>query len=65
MFRLTWTFTNNHSWFRDFESVGSAHDASLDFGLFTHPNIVHVQIKDLENPNKVLNLIDRRELQEV
>lgn len=67
MFRLTWTFSNNHTWFRDFESFGSAHDAALDFGLFTHPYIVHVHIKDLDfdGPTSECNLIDRRELHEV
>ena len=63
MIRLTWTFTNNHTWFHDFDSFGQAHDATLNFGLFTHPNIVHVYIKDLENDacTGSVNLIDRRD----
>jgi len=57
MIRLTWKFSNDHQWHRDFDSFGQAHDAALNFGLFTHPNIVHVHIKDLEKvKEKPLNL---------
>ena len=64
MIRLTWKFSNDHQWHRDFDSFGQAHDAALNFGLYTHPQIVHVHIKDLENDNATgeINIIDRREL---
>ena len=67
MFRLTWKFDNDHQWHRDFESFEEAYRASYDFGLFTHPRIIHVHVKDLESdgPTASVNLIDRSELQEV
>lgn len=66
MFRLTWRFDNDHEWYRDFGSFKEAHLAALDFGLFTHHRIVHVHVKDLDDPEVYsINLVDRRELQEV
>jgi hypothetical protein len=64
MIRLTWKFSNDHQWYHDFDSFGEAHDAAYNFGLYSHPQVVHVNIKDLENENITgeINLVDRREL---
>jgi hypothetical protein len=64
MIRLTWKFSNDHQWHRDFNSFGEAHDAAYNFGLYSHPQVIHVNVKDLENENITgeINLIDRREL---
>ncbi len=67
MKRLTWTFDNNHYKHRDFETLEECFRSAFDFGLYTHPRIVHVHVKDLENDSatSAVNLIDRRELREV
>ena len=67
MIRLTWKFDNDHQWYRDFDTIKEAYDAAYDFGLYTHPRIIHVHVKDLENDSatSAVNLIDRRELREV
>ncbi len=66
MIRLTWTFDNNHTWHRDFDTLQDAWSAAYDFGLYTHPRIVHVYVKDLNDDSctSAVNLIDRRELEE-
>jgi hypothetical protein len=64
MIRLIWKFDNDHQWHRDFATHKEAFDAAYDFGLYTHPRIMHVIVKDLENETCTgsLNLIDRRDL---
>lgn len=67
MIRLTWMFDNDHQWHRDFDTIKQAYDAAYEFGLYTHHRIVHVHVKDL-NDDKCqggVNLIDRRELENV
>jgi hypothetical protein len=47
-FFLFWSFTNGHQWHQDFATLEEAQKAALDFGLYTHPNIDKVEIKELE-----------------
>ena len=65
MIRLTWKFDNDHQWYRDFATIKESYDAAYQFGLYSHPRIVHVYVKDLERdcPTSAVNLIDRRELE--
>lgn len=49
MIRLTWTFDNGHQWHRDFDTIKQVYDAAYEFGLYTHPRIVHMHVKDLND----------------
>ncbi len=63
MIRLTWKFDSDHQWHRDFDTIKESYDAAYEFGLYTHPRIVHVHVKDLNDDRcrGGVNLIDRRE----
>jgi len=42
-----WEFSNHHQWHRDYETREMAETAALDFGLYTHPQIINVEIKEI------------------
>jgi hypothetical protein len=46
---LFWQFTNGHQWHQYFNSLAEAEKAALDFGLYTHPQINKIEIKELES----------------
>ena len=45
MFQLTWVFSNDHEWYKRFDSVAERDYFIQTTGLLSHPDIVRVTVR--------------------